>query len=90
MNSPAIWAGANLENATAAPFQVYPTGRLVATSGEIGGFTIDTTYIASGDDDTGIKLTSGANGTQNVIQAGKNFSVDASGSITADAGTIGG
>lgn len=63
-----------------------------ATKGEIGGFTIDTDSIASGDagTDTGIKLTSGATGTTPVIQAGTKFSVDASGNIEAEGGNIGG
>lgn len=77
------------------------SGTITANAGTIGGFTIDANSIASGSGNTSIKLTSGATGSQPVIQAGTKFSVDANGTlkaegadiegtITADGGTIGG
>lgn len=64
----------------------------------IGGFIVDAESIASGKkaDDTdsgvGIRLTStdGQDGTAKVIEAGTNFSVDASGNIVSTGGKIGG
>lgn len=59
---------------------------------KIGGFTVDTDSIAAGKagTTTGIKLTSGKTEMDKVIQAGTNFSVDASGKIFSTGGTIGG
>lgn len=60
---------------------------------KIGGFTVtsDSLYSHDTDDSTvGIQLTSGKTGTDKVIQAGTNFSVDANGKIASTGGTIGG
>lgn len=87
--TPTIWAGS--ASAGDAPFRVYPTGKLFATQGEIGGFTVNTNSIASMNANTGvgIKLTSGQTGTGKVIEAGTKFTVYADGDITANGGYIG-
>ncbi len=63
-------------------------GKITATSGTIGGFTINNNYISynnqtwKGTNSTGIYIgTSG-------IQLGKNFRVDSAGNLTAASGTF--
>lgn len=63
-------------------------GKITATSGTIGGFTINSNYISynnqtwGGTNSTGIYIgTSG-------IQLGKNFKVDSAGNLTAATGTF--
>lgn len=63
-------------------------GKITATSGTIGGFTINNNYISynnqtwGGTNSTGIYIgTSG-------IQLGKNFKVDSAGNLTAASGTF--
>lgn len=63
-------------------------GKITATSGKIGGFSIESNYLAynnqkwGGTNSTGIYL--GPSG----IQLGKNFKVDAAGNLTATSGTF--
>lgn len=45
----AIHAGANQQHVGTAPFRVYHTGKLVATKGEIAGWTIDPNSISKGN-----------------------------------------
>lgn len=44
-----FFAGATYANRATAPFRVTPAGALTASSGSIGGFTISTNYLASGN-----------------------------------------
>lgn len=72
--------------ATKDGLEIY--GKITATSGKIGGFDIQSNYLSynnqkwNGTNSTGIYL--GPSG----FQLGKNFKVDASGSLTASSGTF--
>jgi len=44
-----FYAGATYANRATAPFRVTPAGAMYATSGEIGGFTIGSTSLYSGN-----------------------------------------
>ncbi|HDY68399.1 MAG TPA: hypothetical protein ENH85_11485 [Candidatus Scalindua sp.] len=80
-----IWDGANLSI----------TGILTATSGAIGGWTIDATSIYTGTEDhTGYTANAGditiySNGTDSSIHA-KNWYIDTAGNLTCAGATIGG
>lgn len=78
--------GSTVLSATKSGLEV--NGKITATSGKIGGFTINSTYLSynsqtwGGTNSTGIYIgTSG-------IQLGKNFKVDSSGNLTAASGTF--
>ena len=74
--------------ATKNGLEVY--GKVTATSGQIGGFDIQSNYLSynnqgwGGTNSTGIYI--GVSG----IQLGKNFKVDSSGNLTAASGTFAG
>ena len=76
----------NVLRATKNGLEVY--GKVTATSGKIGGFDINSNYLAynnqtwGGTNSTGIYV--GVNG----IQLGKNFKVDSTGNLTAASGTF--
>lgn len=78
--------GANVLKATQNGLEI--NGKITATSGKIGGFTINADSLSynnmtwGGTNSTGIYI--GPSG----IQLGKNFKVDASGNLTAASGTF--
>ena len=80
--------GRDVLKATQSGLEIY--GKITATSGKIGGFDIQSSYLSynnqgwGGTNSTGIYIgTSG-------IQLGKNFKVDNSGNLTAASGTFSG
>lgn len=64
-------------------------GVIRATSGEIGGFDIQSNYLSYNGQTWGGTNTTGAYIGQSGIQLGKNFKVDMSGNLTAERGTFG-
>lgn len=66
----------------------YVDGEIRATSGEIGGFDINTNYLSYGGHTWGGTNTSGVYIGQSGIQLGKNFKVDMQGNLTASSGTF--
>ena len=67
----------------------YVNGEIRATSGKIGGFDIQSNYLAYNGQTWGGTNTTGAYIGQSGIQLGKNFKVDMSGNLTATRGTFG-
>ena len=65
-------------------------GVIRATSGEIGGFDIQSNYLSYNGQTWGGTNTTGAYIGQSGIQLGKNFKVDMHGSMTATGGTFDG
>ena len=78
--------GSDVLKATKSGLEV--NGKITATSGKIGGFTIESNYLSynsqtwGGTNSTGIYI--GPSG----IQLGKNFRVDSAGNLTAASGTF--
>ena len=64
-------------------------GVIRATSGEIGGFDIQSNYLSYNGQTWGGTNTTGAYIGQSGIQLGKNFKVDMQGNLTATRGTFG-
>lgn len=64
-------------------------GVIRATSGEIGGFDIQSNYLSYNGQTWGGTNTTGAYIGQSGIQLGKNFKVDMQGNLTAARGTFG-
>lgn len=64
-------------------------GVIRATSGEIGGFDIQSNYLSYNGQTWGGTNTTGAYIGQSGIQLGKNFRVDMQGNLTAARGTFG-
>ena len=78
--------GTDVLKATQSGLEIY--GKITATSGKIGGFDIQSSYLSynnqgwGGTNSTGIYIgTSG-------IQLGRNFKVDSAGNLTAASGTF--
>ena len=65
-------------------------GVIRATSGEIGGFDIQSNYLSYNGQTWGGTNTTGAYIGQSGIQLGKNFKVDMQGNLTATGGTFDG
>lgn len=66
------------------------TGKITATSGQIGGFTIGSDSIYSnGMSSMSSTQTTGVHVGTDGIKLGQNFSVDTSGNVTANRGTFG-
>lgn len=65
-------------------------GVIRATSGEIGGFDIQSNYLSYNGQTWGGTNTTGAYIGQSGIQLGKNFKVDMQGNLTAASGTFSG
>lgn len=63
-------------------------GVIRATSGEIGGFDIQSNYLSYNGQTWGGTNTTGAYIGQSGIQLGKNFKVDMQGNLTASSGTF--
>ena len=63
-------------------------GVIRATSGEIGGFDIQSNYLSYNSQTWGGTNTTGAYIGQSGIQLGKNFKVDMQGNLTASSGTF--
>lgn len=75
-------------NATKDGLEVY--GKITATSGKIGGFTIASNYLSYNNQTWGGTNATGIYIGPNGIQFGKNFTVDASGNMRAASGTFSG
>lgn len=90
-----IYAGAVYASRSSAPFRVTQGGAMTATSGVIGGWSINSTSIYTGTEDhSGYTANAGditfySNGSDASIHA-NNFYIDTSGNIYAQGGTIGG
>lgn len=67
----------------------YVNGEIRATTGKIGGFDIQSTYLSYNSQTWNGTNTTGAYIGQSGIQLGKNFKVDMSGNLTAARGTFG-
>lgn len=80
--------GSNVLKATKSGLEV--TGKITATSGTIGGFTIKDNYLSSNNQTWGGTNTTGVYIGPSGIQLGKNFKVDSSGNLTAASGTFSG
>ena len=65
-------------------------GVIRATSGEIGGFDIQSNYLSYNNQTWGGTNTTGIYLGPNGFQLGKNFKVDSSGNLTASSGTFSG
>jgi hypothetical protein len=63
-------------------------GKITATSGTIGGFTINNNYISYNNQTWGGTNTTGIYIGVSGIQLGKNFKVDSGGNLTAASGTF--
>lgn len=66
------------------------SGKVTATSGQIGGFTIGSTSIYNNISSFGGTQSTGVYIGTNGIQCGSKFKVDSSGNITASSGTFSG
>lgn len=66
------------------------TGKIRATSGSIGGFTINSNYLSYNGQTWGGTNTTGAYIGKSGIQLGKNFKVDMQGNLAAASGTFAG
>ena len=64
------------------------SGKVTATSGQIGGFTIKNGYLSTNSQTWGGTNTKGIYLGASGIQLGKNFKVDAAGNLTAYSGTF--
>lgn len=64
------------------------SGRVTATAGKIGGFSIEDGYLSTNRQTWGGTNTTGIYIGSSGIQLGKNFSVDAAGNLTAHSGTF--
>ncbi len=64
------------------------SGKVTATSGQIGGFTIKNGYLSTNSQTWGGTNTKGIYLGAPGIQLGKNFKVDAAGNLTAYSGTF--
>ena len=64
------------------------TGKITATSGEIGGFDIQSNYLSYNGQTWNGTNTTGAYIGRSGIQLGKNFKVDMQGNLTAASGTF--
>lgn len=65
-------------------------GKITATSGTVGGFTINSNYISYNNQTWGGTNTNGIYIGTSGIQLGKNFKVDSAGNLTAASGTFSG
>ena len=74
--------------ATKNGLEVY--GKVTATSGKIGGFTIASNYLSYNNQTWGGTNTTGIYVGIKGIQLGKNFTVDSNGNLTAASGTFSG
>lgn len=64
------------------------TGKITATEGDIGGFTISSSAIYSGVASTYSGTTNGVHLSSSGIRLGSNFKVNSSGSLTATSATL--
>lgn len=80
--------GLDILKASAQGLEVY--GKIVATSGEIGGFVIQNNSLSYNNQTWGGTNSQGIYIGPSGIQLGKNFKVDASGNLTAASGTFSG
>lgn len=76
--------GSNVLKATKSGLEVY--GKITATSGKIGGFTINSNYLSYNSQKWGGTNTTGIYIGVSGIQLGKNFKVDNAGNLTATSG----
>lgn len=72
--------------ATKSGLEVY--GKITATSGKIGGFTINSNSLSYNNQTWGGTNTAGIYIGPSGIQLGKNFKVDSNGNLTAASGTF--
>lgn len=76
--------GSNVLKATKSGLEVY--GKITATSGKIGGFTINSNYLSYNSQKWGGTNTTGIYIGTKGIQLGKKFKVDNAGNLTAASG----
>lgn len=88
-----FWAGASFANRGTAPFRVYESGAIVATSSTIGGWSTNTTSIYTGTEDHSAytanagDITLYSDGADASIHA-FNWYIDTTGSFTTRSGTM--
>lgn len=80
--------GSTVLRASASGVEV--TGKITATSGKIGGFTIQNNYLSTNGQEWYGTNTSGIYIGPNGIQLGNNFRVDSQGNLSAQNGTFNG
>lgn len=80
--------GTDILKATKDGLEVY--GKITATSGKIGGFTIAPNYLSYNNQTWGGTNTTGIYIGPSGIQLGKNFYVDSAGNLSAASGTFSG
>lgn len=78
--------GTDILKATKSGLEVY--GKITATSGKIGGFTINSNSLSYNNQTWGGTNTAGIYIGPSGIQLGKNFKVDSNGNLTAASGTF--
>lgn len=80
--------GSDVLKATKSGLEV--SGKITATSGQIGGFTINSNSLSYNNQTWGGTNTNGIYLGPSGIQLGKNFKVDSAGNLTAASGTFSG
>ena len=78
--------GRDILKASKTGLEVY--GKITATSGQIGGFTIEADHLSSNNQTWGGTNSTGIYIGPNGIQLGKNFKIDSMGNLTAYSGTF--
>lgn len=81
-------SGRDILKATQNGLEVY--GKITATSGTIGGFTIESDYLSYNNQTWGGTNAVGVYIGPNGLQLGSNFRVDSAGNLTAYSGTFSG